>query len=174
MVDPLPDEAALQPRVGAHCLPVLHQIAVGVAHGVRVLAHDDGPVVAVGGHLDDAGHAGVHGPQNVDDRRVLGRVVVDGAGRVVGANPVGHGHVVGAVARLVAQRPVDDARVVLVPLHQPRRRGPRRPLARAGPWSAGPRRRGSRGWPRRRGGCRTRRTVRTSGAGPGSGRCARR
>ena len=46
-------------------------------------------------------------------------LVVERAGRVVAADPRGGRGVVGAVARLVAQRPGDDRRVVLVALDHP-------------------------------------------------------
>ena len=63
-------------------------------------------------------HAGIHGAEDVDHRRVLGGMVVEGPRRVVGADPGRHGVVVRAVARLVAERPVDDAGVVAVARHQ--------------------------------------------------------
>ncbi len=60
----------------------------------------------------------VHGAEHVDARIVFGRVIVDGTRGIVGADPRGHGHMVGTKARLVAQRPVDDAGVILVALDQ--------------------------------------------------------
>ena len=43
LVDPVPHEAALEPRVGADGGPVLVEVAARVAHGVDVLAHDQRP-----------------------------------------------------------------------------------------------------------------------------------
>src|SRR5205807_1796874 len=40
LVDPLPDEAALEPRIAVEGGVVVGQAAVRVAHRVRVLAHD--------------------------------------------------------------------------------------------------------------------------------------
>jgi len=118
LVHVVPDVPALQPLVGADSLPVLLEVAGTVPHGVRVLAHDDGPSLAlVLGPLDGLADLRIHGRELVDGGVIPRRMVVDRSVGVVLPDPVGHGDMARSEAGLVPERPHDDARVVLVPLH---------------------------------------------------------
>ncbi len=80
-----------------------------------VFAHDDRPVgIGIVVHLDDPLDSRIHRPENVDRRVRLGGVVVDQPRRLVRPQPRGTLLVARPEARLVAQRPDDDRRVVLV------------------------------------------------------------
>mmetsp|Transcript_150899 Transcript_150899/g.484959 ORF Transcript_150899/g.484959 Transcript_150899/m.484959 type:complete len:321 (-) Transcript_150899:1441-2403(-) len=133
LIDPIPDEAALQYTVLVNHVPIFLEAAQGVAHRVRVLHHDERQgacrtlvLLAV---LCQLGLARIHGAEYV-------RVVIDGlhiVRRPCGLQPcvlVLHRPrritllqphvctvVVDAVPRLVSERPEDDAWMVLVPLH---------------------------------------------------------
>ena len=115
LVVEVPQKAALEPGVFADQLPELGKVAVGVALGVGVLAHDEGALVV-------AAHAGlhpvpggVHGAQDVADARQGAAGLVLHGAVVVELQPAVHGAVVGAHAGLVPQAPDDDAGVVLIP-----------------------------------------------------------
>ncbi|GJC92965.1 hypothetical protein ColKHC_01791 [Colletotrichum higginsianum] len=125
VVRPLPDVASLETGVLLKDLDVVVEAAGAVAHGVAVLAEDDGLVEAA--VLFDAlgldqvaqtADGGVHVRVHVRRLGLDVALVVDGAARVEVAGVLVHGLVVVAVKGLVAERPHDDARVVLVPLHQ--------------------------------------------------------
>ncbi|KAJ0162855.1 hypothetical protein CTA2_3920 [Colletotrichum tanaceti] len=125
VVRPLPDVAALETRVLLKDVDVVVEAAGPVAHGVAVLAEDDGLVEAA--VLPDAlrldqvaqtADGGVHVRVHVGRLGLDVALVVDGAARVEGAGVLVHGLVVLAVKGLVAEGPHDDARVVLVALHQ--------------------------------------------------------
>ena len=137
LLDPVPDEAALQAVVRADRLPVVGEAAAAVAHRVRVLAHDVGAVVLV--FLDVADHRVLDGRihrvhdvrEAVRDRRTenagvlepaaVHRALVVERARGVGlADPVGEREVVLADAALVAERPEDHGRVVPVAHHHAR------------------------------------------------------
>ena len=53
MIDPFPDETALQPFMGFNRIPVFLEVAATVAHGVGKLAHDDRPWIVAGGGMFD-------------------------------------------------------------------------------------------------------------------------
>ena len=132
VVDPLPDEGAAELRVLPNDIPVLLHAARAVAHGVDVLAEDEGAlVVLLDGRLEVAlplgavgalagadalalGDGGVHAAVNVDDLALVVALVVKRTGRVELASGLGHLVVVAAEVRLVAERPEDDGRVVAV------------------------------------------------------------
>ena len=123
VVDPLPDEAALQRFVAVERGVVVRQAAVAVAHRVRELAQDQRPrIVRVARVRLDRVDVGVHRAHDVGRAVPAGPVARDRAlvvqrpSRVALAQPVGGGVVVGAVAALVAERPQDHRRVVLVAL----------------------------------------------------------
>ena len=114
LVDPVPHEAASQAGMPANGVPVLDEVAGGVAHRVRVLAHDHRPVVDPIRFGDERVDARVHRSDHVDARCVAGRVVVDGTTRIVAVHPGRRRVVGGPVAALVAERPDDHARVVAI------------------------------------------------------------
>ena len=119
VLEPLPDEPALEPGGLAHGPAVVGERARRVAHGVRVLAEDHRPpgVVALGGPGHGVGNGRVHGAHHVGDRGLGVQVVheralvVEGTGRVGAAHPRGGGVVGRAVAGLVAEGPHHDAGV---------------------------------------------------------------
>ena len=123
VVDPLPDEAALQRRVAVERREVVGQAAVRVAHRMRVLAHDDRPriVVAPGVRLDRV-DLRVHRAHDVRGCAAAGPIapdrplVVERPRCIALSHPPGGGIVVRPVPALVAERPEDDARMVLVAL----------------------------------------------------------
>ena len=128
VVPELPDEAALQSVEALDRVPVVGEAAVAVAHRVRVLAHDEGHLgrfLALG-PAHDVGDLRVHRAEHVGGRLRAVPVeedrtfVVQRPARVVAADPCRERVVRGAVARLVAERPHDDARMVLVALHHAR------------------------------------------------------
>ena len=135
----LPDEPALEAGGRGDGLPVVGQGSVRVAHRVAVLAHDQrtgaDPIRTVlADHLDLRVHrargvAGFHPTVDPVLHRTLwvGAVAVHHATLVVQwpagvdpADPTCERVVVGAVAALVAETPLDDRRMVPIPLHHPR------------------------------------------------------
>jgi hypothetical protein len=133
VVDPLPHEPALAAGVGLEQLLVLAEPARPVAHRVGVLAEHErrrAPrrvlhrVDAAGGLLAAAdevglGLRGVHPAVDVGPAPVGAVFVVHRAARVAVLRVAVHPLQVAAGPRLVAQRPHDHARVVLVALHHP-------------------------------------------------------
>ena len=128
VVPELPDEAALQSVEALDRVPVVGEAAVAVAHRVRVLAHDEGHLgrFLPLGPADDVGDLRVHRAEHIGGRLRAVPVeedrtfVVQWPARVVAADPCRQRVVRSAVPRLVAERPHDDARMVLVALHHPR------------------------------------------------------
>ena len=123
LVHEVPDEAALAARLAAGDVPVLLEIAHGIAHRVRVLALDE-RFRALLQVSEDIVRGGVH--RAVDVRVAMafavpgqGALVLHGTGRVIGLDPVVAGLEVGAVARLVAHAPDNDGGMVEVALHHP-------------------------------------------------------
>ncbi len=129
VVDPLPDEPAVQARVPVEQLGVVGQAARSVAHGVAVLAehHRQRATVRVvlgvrgDGLLPPADRvqvavSGVHLAEDVGIEGAGLALVVDQAARVAIVGPRGHPLQVAAGPGLVAERPHDHAGVVLVPL----------------------------------------------------------
>jgi hypothetical protein len=129
VVDPFPDEPAVQPRVPVEQLGVLGQPAGPVAHGVPVFAQDHGQAAAVrvvlavrcDGFLPPADRVelvvpGVHPAVDVGVEGVGFALIVNQPARVPAADPLGHPLEVAADPGLVAQRPHDHAGMVLVPL----------------------------------------------------------
>ena len=126
VVDPLPDEAALQRVVAVEGGVVVGQAAVAVAHRVRVLAQDQrARVVAVvrGRPRLDRVDVGVHRADDVgrapaaatSRARSRPRSAAAATGREPRSQPAAASWF-GPVAALVAERPQDHARVVLVAL----------------------------------------------------------
>ena len=112
----VPDAAALVVGVLADEVPVLLEAAEGVAHGVCVLALDEGHGGIVGAILLAGLVAGVHGAEDVRAAVHAGALVLHGAGGVEGLGPGVGVLEVGTVAGLVAEAPDDDAGVVEVAL----------------------------------------------------------
>ena len=101
-------------RVGVLAQHERHRPAAGIERGVlerRLLAAPDG---------GDVGMRGVHARPDVHDRARLIALVVERARAVPGPDLVGHRGEVAPDARLVAERPQDDARMVPVALDHPR------------------------------------------------------
>ena len=116
LIDPVPDAAALQLRVLVDSVPVVGEAAAAVAHRVRVLAHNERTLLRLAGVAGEVVRRGVHDGHNVGVAVVEGALVLHRAAAVLGLQPVVGGLVADTVARLVAQRPDNDARVVLVAL----------------------------------------------------------
>ena len=131
VIDPFPDESSLEAVVFFKRVVVFAEAAVAVPHRVRILAHDQR--AGVFGRLrpaDDVGDRRIHRADQVCRGAAVGGIVpprtvahralvVEDARRIVFADPAGHGLVVRPPAALVAERPRDDARMVLVPLDHP-------------------------------------------------------
>ena len=118
LVRKVPDETALELGHGAVQVPILPEAAFRIAHGVRVFALDERlglrGILAVLLHIIGAG---VHRAEDVGFAVVMGLFVLDRPARIKGADQVVRRFEVGAVARLVAERPHDDGGVVEIPLH---------------------------------------------------------
>ena len=166
VLDPLPHKPAHEARVAVEQLLVLGHAAGARAHGVHVLAEHEGHGAAArvkggrlradgsGRQIDErrVGERGllappdrlnlgvrrVHAAPHVDVAALLIALVVQGPRGVTPANLRGHRGQVAPRARLVAERPHDDRRVVLVALDHARgtvaQRGlPRRIVGRVAP-----------------------------------------
>ena len=81
LVHPVPDEAAQHVVAGTDGIPVLLDAAHGVAHGVVVLAHHVGHVVA--GLTLDGGHGGIHVGAHVGAVGLVGALGVHRTGGIV-------------------------------------------------------------------------------------------
>ena len=138
LVGKVPDKAAREPVVLAELIPIVGEVAQRVAHAVRVFAFDKGQIavhfgrifgarrrperdaMAHGLVLADDGHflhLGIHLAQNVARLGGSVRFVMDKARLVHFEDLFLHYPEILAVARLVAQRPADDAGVVAQPAH---------------------------------------------------------
>ena len=115
LIDEVPDKAALILGILADEVPVLLEAAHGVAHGVGVLALDEGlGLRVIAAVLLAVVGSGVHGAVDVGLAVVAGAFVLYGPTGVLGLDPVVSSFEVRPVAGLVAQAPEDDARVVEV------------------------------------------------------------
>ena len=132
MVDPLPDEAALAARVALEQLLVVGEATRPVAHRVRVLAEQErhpAPARVQSRVVQrdllptpdrvDLLVRGVHAAVDVDVAAGPVVLVVQRARGIARARPRGHRRQVAPHPALVAERPHDDARVVLVALDHP-------------------------------------------------------
>jgi hypothetical protein len=135
LVDPIPDESALQAGIRADRAPVVVEAAAGVAHRVDVLAHDQRArrsearrpiheVMDLRVHRRDHIGLGALAGEARGDVALVRRdqvfaqspFVVHRPGRVPRAQPRGGRDVNRRRATLVAERPHDDRGVVLVAL----------------------------------------------------------
>ena len=83
VVEPFPDEAALEPGVALDYIPVLLQAPRTVAHRVAVLAEQVRFVeVSLGAESREGGQVGVHGPVDVRHLGLGAALVVDEPGPV--------------------------------------------------------------------------------------------
>ncbi len=128
VVDPLPDEAALEPLVPFEQLLVVGESARTVAHGVGVLALDEGEFAPFAGAAVQAPPdpldlvvEGVHPRVHIRVPAVPVALVVHQAVGVAATDPLRHRGQAAPGAGLVAQRPEDHRRMVLVPLDHPGR-----------------------------------------------------
>ena len=144
VVDPLPDEAALQPVAAAEGVEVVRKAAVAVAHRVGEFTEDHRPFVVgrIGGPVDDGPHIRIHRRNDVGKFAVeigqpapllrIDRPLAEKDPRWIDpANPRRRCRVIGADSRLVAERPDDHRGVVPVARDQMDRpvhvgEGPRR------------------------------------------------
>ena len=123
VVEPLPDESALERVMALEGREVVREPAVRVAHRMRVLAEDHRPeIVGALGPGHDRVELGVHRAHDVGRAMparpvVLDRtLVVEGPRRVAASDPAGGRVVIRPVAALVPERPADHAGMVLVAL----------------------------------------------------------
>ena len=114
LVYPVPDEAALQLVVAVDEVPVVLQIAYAVAHGVGILAEDEGTRVALVHMAAQGPDAGIHGAVNVALGIVATPFVLHGTGGVGGMGQVIEGLEMTAITALVAHAPGDDGGEVAV------------------------------------------------------------
>ena len=116
LVNPVPDEAALQLRIFVDGVPIVGEAPDAVAHGMGVFGQDEGPLLRLAGIVGDVVGAGVHDGHDVGVPVLLSSFVDHGTiGVLAFHETVGTLHD-DAVAALVAQRPADDGGVVLVAL----------------------------------------------------------
>ena len=115
LIFPVPDKAALEARVLVDGVPIFFQVAGAVTHRMGIFTHDNRAVIWLLGQRNDMGYRRVHGAEDIGDGGLLRRVVVDRAGWFPFAQPGRHCIMVGAITRLIAQRPADDTGVVFVP-----------------------------------------------------------
>mmetsp|Transcript_136620 Transcript_136620/g.237200 ORF Transcript_136620/g.237200 Transcript_136620/m.237200 type:complete len:403 (+) Transcript_136620:1523-2731(+) len=118
LVHPVPNEPTLQPGVRVERLPVLVDIAIGVAHGMRVLTENEGPgLLRLADGLLDLLHSVVHGAQDVGEDRVHAGIplVVQYPSVVQLPHQRRHCRMVGSAACFIAEGPEQNAAVVLVP-----------------------------------------------------------
>ena len=117
LVHEVPDAAALQFRILPEEIHIILEAAHRVAHGMRILAHDDrtgnGRILSV---FDQVGIGHVHVADDVRIVLLAGALILDRAGRIPGLQPVVGGVEILPVAGLVAKAPDDHARVVEVAL----------------------------------------------------------
>ena len=119
LVDPIPDRAALQGRVAFYGVPVVLEIAHAIAHGMGILAEDQGPIGILFGIANQFRDTGIHGTDDVGMRFFAGLFVVDGPGHIAPVNPTTRRLEIDPVTGLIAQGPDDDRGMVLVPLYHP-------------------------------------------------------
>mmetsp|Transcript_48926 Transcript_48926/g.79598 ORF Transcript_48926/g.79598 Transcript_48926/m.79598 type:complete len:319 (-) Transcript_48926:1448-2404(-) len=120
LVNPVPHKAPLQSGVHVDRLPVLVHVAVAVAHGMCVLAQDQGPPFTRFRYgLLDLLHPVIHRAQDIRKHGVCHRIpfIVQYARVVQLPDEPRHGCMIGPTAGLVPERPEDDTGVVLVPGH---------------------------------------------------------
>ena len=119
VVHVLPDKPALIQRLFVGVLGVVGDAAVGVAHGVAVLAHDKGLFRVLCQKLFDVCHRGIHLAFHIRGGGVFpvpeNALVVHKAAGVGAAEVFAHLPQGLAAVALVAARPDEDGRVVFVP-----------------------------------------------------------
>ena len=119
LVHEIPDETALIARIFPDKIPILLEVAHGVAHGVGIftLYERQGRIARAVVHAPV--RFSIHRDGNVSVHAVFTSLVLDWPGRIIFLYPLVAIHEVCAVAGLVAHAPDDDRRVVDVPLHHP-------------------------------------------------------
>ena len=120
LVDEVPDEATLHETLFAPEVPVVGEVAGGVAHGVGILALNHGALLIerlflfLAAPAIEAGEWLIHGGDEVDMFGFACLFVVNGAGGVALVKVFGAGDGVDAVAGLVADGPHHDRRVIFI------------------------------------------------------------
>ena len=114
LVNPIPDGTANDAGVGIDDVPILAEVAEGVAHGVGVFAHEEGAVGRAFGHRAETVGMGIGVVEDVGLVEV--GVAIDGACLVNAKDGLTHSHHIAASTTFVAERPPDNRRMVLVAL----------------------------------------------------------
>ena len=115
LVHPVPDETALQTRIGLDDVPVLFEVAGAVAHRMGIFGHDEGAGFAWRPrHLDEPVHTRIHrahdvylwrGFRSLVNPPHCGALIKHRAPGIVLVDPVGESLVVRSISGLVTQRP---------------------------------------------------------------------
>ena len=121
LIDPVPDKTALQRIVCFDGVPIVLQVADTVAHGVGVFTQNQRPVRVLFRVADNMVDRRVHGAVDIGVAITAGTFVVHRARGVAFLDPVVDRMEIDTVSGLVAHRPDDHRRVVLVPLDHPPR-----------------------------------------------------
>ena len=116
LIHPIPDGSTDNAGVGIDHIPILLQIATGVAHGMGILAHHEGFVGHCLGILLQV--VGIEIAVIPDATVTTVAVVEWRAGGVERLHLVVHRLDVRAYPTLVAETPKDDARVIEIALHE--------------------------------------------------------
>ena len=115
LVFEVPDEPSLQARLFPVEVPILFESAQAVAHGVCVLALNQGAqVLGLLGKFGQVFQVCIHGTVDVGVPFLKGPFVGDVSRRVHGLHAAIGGVKIDAIAGFVAQRPADDGGVVSV------------------------------------------------------------
>ena len=115
MINPIPDEAALQLGILVDGVPIVLEAAHTVAHSVAVFGDDVGAgVLWVACIVGEVLHRGVHDADDVGIGSQLGTLVDHGARGVLALQDAVGFLKADAVAALVAEAPGDNAGVVAV------------------------------------------------------------
>ena len=117
VIRPFPHAAAHQAGIVIEFLPVVFHLAWALAHGMNIFAQIEGligiflrPLLHLIGML-------VHPGDHIRRFAFFIPLVMDGQAGVQRAYFPGHGRMVAAVARFIAQRPHNNASVIAIPLH---------------------------------------------------------
>ena len=118
LVNEVPDESALILRIFADELPIFLESTARIAHSVRIFALYEGLLLRFVLRIFlTLSVRPIHRAHDVGILASVGGLPLDGTLTVLLFNPPIGGGKVRSVCRLVAERPVDDRRVVVVHRH---------------------------------------------------------